>query len=200
MQDDLEFIFHGFTDPVSLDTILPHRFRPEDLHEASERPQPRCAPLQGPFEFVLPSSSSDDTGLVNTAANGSTLQFVPEAVDKLQGLDAIWLRAAETARAAADRSHTFYTWSRAGVALVLRSGKIVRGFAIESAAYNPTLSPLHVALITLHSIGGSWSDIVGAVLVEIAGAPVRYEVLVHDMLGSIAPKAKVYILLAAERS
>lgn len=177
---------------MSLDTILPHRFRPEDLQEASHLAP--CAPLQGPFAFRLPSADSvaQESSLADHSSG--TASLTAHAAERLAELDAPWRRAAAAAFEAARASYAPYTRSHAGLCLLLRDGALVRGFAIESAAYNPTLSPLHVALIALHSGGGSWQSIASAVLVERPSAPVSYESLARDLLRCIAPKATLLTL------
>lgn len=74
------------------------------------------------------------------------------------------------------------------------------GRSVESAAYNPTMSPLHAALVAAVgsdgvSAEGGWSDIVAAVLVEVPGAPVQYADTVALILGVIAPRVGIALFL-----
>jgi cytidine deaminase len=71
------------------------------------------------------------------------------------------------ALAAANRSYAPYSQSYAGIALKLISGKVITGTYLESAAYNPSISPVQSAIINLNVNGFSISDIQSAVLVEM---------------------------------
>ena len=73
------------------------------------------------------------------------------------------------ALAAANSSYAPYTFDYAGVALKTRDGSIFTGSVAENAAYNPSMSPLEAAVVSLVISGGkSYDDIVDAVLVEAA--------------------------------
>jgi cytidine deaminase len=75
------------------------------------------------------------------------------------------------ALAAANSSYAPYTFDYAGVALKTRDGSIFTGSVAENAAYNPSMSPLEAAVVSLVISGGkSYDDIVDAVLVEAAGS------------------------------
>jgi cytidine deaminase len=73
---------------------------------------------------------------------------------------------AEAALDAANRSYAPYSKAYAGVALRTQDGTIVTGSYAENAAFNPSMSPLEVALSMLNLRGGSWSDITEAALVQ----------------------------------
>lgn len=73
---------------------------------------------------------------------------------------------ARIATAAANRSHAPYSHAYAGVALRAAGGTIVGGAYAENAAFNPSMSPLEVALSMLNLRGLGWSDIAEAVLVQ----------------------------------
>lgn len=76
---------------------------------------------------------------------------------------------------AANGSHAPYTNSPSGVALLTKKGKIFSGSYMESVAYNPSLPPLQAALVAFVARdGGSYEDIVRAILVEKEGAPVQF--------------------------
>jgi len=56
------------------------------------------------------------------------------------------------------------------MALKTRDGGIFTGSVAEDAAFNPSMSPLEAAVVSLVISGGkSYSDIVDAVLVEMEG-------------------------------
>lgn len=75
----------------------------------------------------------------------------------------------EAALAAANSSYAPYTSSYAGVALKTRDGGIFTGSVAENAAFNPSMSPLEAAVVSLVIQGGkSYADIADAVLVEAA--------------------------------
>lgn len=67
---------------------------------------------------------------------------------------------------AANRSYAPYSKAYAGVALRTTDGTIVSGSYAENAAFNPSLSPLEVALSMLNLRGYAWSDIAEAALVQ----------------------------------
>jgi len=72
---------------------------------------------------------------------------------------------------AANASYAPYSASYAGVALKTTDGSIYTGGVAENAAFNPSMSPLEAAIVTLTINGGKkYSDIVDAVLVQAAGS------------------------------
>ncbi|WP_116473057.1 cytidine deaminase [Zobellella maritima] len=76
------------------------------------------------------------------------------------------------ALAEANASHAPYSGNRAGVVLALDDGRLCRGRYLENAAFNPSLSPMQMALSQLMLGGGQGGQIVRAVLVE-QRAPIR---------------------------
>jgi cytidine deaminase len=74
---------------------------------------------------------------------------------------------AQAALAAARRSYAPYSKSYAGVALRTKDGAIASGAYAENAAFNPSMSPLEVALSQLNLAGHDWSGISEAVLVAV---------------------------------
>ncbi|HEY2392398.1 MAG TPA: cytidine deaminase [Candidatus Angelobacter sp.] len=75
----------------------------------------------------------------------------------------------KAALAAANASYAPYTFDYAGVALKTSDGGIFTGSVAENAAFNPSMSPLEAAVVSLIISGGkAYSDIVDAVLVEAA--------------------------------
>ena len=67
---------------------------------------------------------------------------------------------------AANLSYAPYSRAFAGVALRLDDGTIAIGAYAENAAFNPSMSPLQVALSSLNLAGGDFAKIEEAVLVE----------------------------------
>jgi cytidine deaminase len=78
---------------------------------------------------------------------------------------------AQSAIAAANKSHAPYSQSPSGVALECRDGRIFSGSYAENAAFNPTLPPLQGALNLLSLNGYDYPDIQRAILAEKADAP-----------------------------
>ena len=104
----------------------------------------------------------------------------------------------------ANVSYAPYSESPAGLVLVTKSGDVFPGRAVESAAYNPTMSPLHVALCAAVAMGnlgnkngGGWGEIEKCILVEIANAPVQYCDTVKLILKTIAPHGEVTVVSAS---
>jgi cytidine deaminase len=97
--------------------------------------------------------------LMSPQAHGMTVADAPE--------DPV----VKAALAAANASYAPYTSSYAGVALKTRHSGVFAGSVAENAAFNPSMSPLEAAVVSLVISGGkSYDDIVDAVLVETAGA------------------------------
>jgi cytidine deaminase len=83
----------------------------------------------------------------------------PLAIDDGDALTHAALRAAK-------RSYAPYSKAWAGVALRTHDGTIVSGAYAENAAFNPSISPLQVALSMLNLRGYAWRDIAEAALVQ----------------------------------
>jgi cytidine deaminase len=102
----------------------------------------------------------------------------------------------EAALRAASRSYSPYTRSYSGVALWLKDETIVLGSYVESAAYNPSLPPILAAIDRLRFNGHQYSDISGAVLVELERAKISQEGITHLLLGAIAPGTELRVVQA----
>lgn len=74
---------------------------------------------------------------------------------------------AREALAAARRSYAPYSKSYAGVAVRTSGGTIASGAYAENAAFNPSMSPLEVALSQLNLMGERFDAIAEAVLVAV---------------------------------
>ncbi len=91
------------------------------------------------------------------------------------------------ALAAANSSYAPYTFDYAGVALKTRDGAIFTGSVAENAAFNPSMSPLEAAVVSLVISGGkSYDDIVDAVLVEAAGSKASQAAATRAVLAAIS--------------
>jgi cytidine deaminase len=87
---------------------------------------------------------------------------------------------------AANASYAPYSASYAGVALKTSDGSIYTGGVAENAAFNPSMSPLEAAIVTL-TINGrkKYSDIIDAVLVQAAGSKACQIDATRDVLATI---------------
>lgn len=92
---------------------------------------------------------------------------------------------------AANISYAPYTKALSGVAIHSMTEAIYTGSYIESAAYNPSLSPLQSALAELIMAGDKFSNITSVVLVEMEKAPISQRSATQAVLDSIAPKARM---------
>jgi cytidine deaminase len=87
---------------------------------------------------------------------------------------------------AANTSYAPYSLSYAGVALKTSDGHIYTGSVAENAAFNPSMSPLEAAVVTL-TINGrkNYSDITDAVLVEAANSQASQISATREVLGTM---------------
>jgi cytidine deaminase len=87
---------------------------------------------------------------------------------------------------AANSSYAPYSFSYAGVALKTGDGQIYTGGVAENAAFNPSMSPLEAAVVTL-TINGrkKYSDITDAVLVEAANSQASQISATRDVLSTM---------------
>ena len=87
---------------------------------------------------------------------------------------------------AANTSYAPYSLSYAGVALKTSDGSIYTGSVAENAAFNPSMSPLEAAIVTLTINGGKkYSDITDAVLVEATASKASQIGATRDVLGTM---------------
>ena len=99
----------------------------------------------------------------------------------------------DVAVAAASMSYSPYTASHSGAAIVTREGVIGAGAYLESAAFNPSIPPLHAALIDLMSRQGqscpvaAGGEIYEAFLCESPEAPIRHADSSRALLSAVAP-------------
>lgn len=112
-------------------------------------------------------------GLMSPQSHGMTL---PSPADDV----------AQAALNAANASYAPYSVSYAGVALQTSDGGIYTGSIAENAAFNPSMSPLEAALVSLIISGGrKYIDIVDAVLVEAAAPKAGQAGVTRDVLSTI---------------
>ncbi len=119
-----------------------------------------------------PSDIGVTTALMSPQTHGMTL---PSPDDVTQA-----------ALNAADSSYAPYSLSYAGVALKTSDGSIYTGSVAENAAFNPSMSPLEAAVVTL-TINGrkKYNDITDAVLVEAAASQASQISATRNVLGTM---------------
>jgi cytidine deaminase len=118
-----------------------------------------------------PSDLGVTAGLMSPQSHGMTL--ASSANDDV----------AQAALDAANRSYAPYSSSFAGVALKTSDGAIFTGSVAENAAFNPSMSPLEVAVVNLVIRGGrNYGDIVDAVLVEAIDAKASQAGVTREVL------------------
>ena len=111
-----------------------------------------------------------------------------EPLLSLQDPDTLVQAAVDAAR----QSYVPYTFGRAGCALETVSGGVFVGRYAESAAYNPSVSPLEsaVAFMVMNSPAGASREITRAVLVE-SPSKASQRGATEAVLGSVAPGVRL---------
>lgn len=182
--------------------FLPHRFGPNDVI-AGEFPlvlEPHYneLSLHPPVSDCRPSDHK--LGFPKVCALGG--HMVENHCEKVRsctchtGISIANLRVA--ALEAANDSHAPYTSCPSGIALLTQNGKIYSGSYMESVAYNPSLPPLQAALVAFVARdGGSYEDIVQAILVEKEGAAVQFAETVQVLLQKISPNCRFEVHYAS---
>ena len=150
----------------------------------------------GPLDLTL-----DDSLPLLLEERHNGLRFAPGSIPEGSGATDLDRASAVLALAEANAAYAPYSDSPAGLALVDSDGVVHSGRSVESAAYNPTMSPLHTALVAAvgsagmgDANGGEWRQIESATLVEIHGAPVQYAGTAALILETIAPRARLKVL------
>ncbi|WP_437308152.1 cytidine deaminase [Sorangium sp. So ce388] len=143
--------------PTPLTTLLPAAFGPSDLGVTA--------------------------ALMSPQAHGLVLaERATEA-----GCDASSDEVVDAALAAANASYAPYSFAYAGVALKTKDGAVYTGSYAENAAYNPSMSPLEAALVSLVIRGhASYGELVDAVLVQASGAKASQLDVTRAVLRSIS--------------
>jgi len=120
-----------------------------------------------------PADLGVTAGLMSPQSHGMTAPSAPD--------DPV----VQAALKAANASYAPYTFGYAGVALKTKDGGIFSGSVAENAAFNPSMSPLEAAVVSLVISGGkSYADITDAVLVE-AASKASQATATRAVLGSI---------------
>lgn len=142
----------------TLAELLPHSFGPLDLtHDASLplmlEPRTNAVTLAAGAEEDLAGGRCAYPLRVKGAggrgkSEGNVNEEEPSTKAKAAGLSV--MRLGEMLNAAlteANLAYAPYSSSPAGLALTTSSARVFSGRSVESAAYNPTMSPLHAALV-----------------------------------------------------
>lgn len=138
-----------------------------------------------PLSTLLPKSfGPKDLGL---SGNLLTAPSRSHAADERMSL-------IDHATRAASNSYAPYSDSKSGIAILTLSGKVYTGSYLENAAFNPSLSPLQAALITLVADMGKYEEIKEVILVEQSSAKITQEMTSREILGSIAPDTQFTVL------
>lgn len=101
-----------------------------------------------------------------------------------------------SAREAAESSYAPYSNSPSGVSLRTRDGRLYTGCYIENAAFNPSLSPLHAAFVSVVLSGNKLSELAEVVLVELSSATITQEDIVQIAITAVAQSASLKIARA----
>ena len=113
-----------------------------------------------PLSALLPSSFGPaDLGITAALMAKSDQKLIIDEQDDV----------ARAALRAANMSYAPYSKSYAGVAVRTTDGQIFFGPYAENAAFNPSMSPLQVALSAMNMAGVDFDAIAEAVLVQTAG-------------------------------
>ncbi|GIL75256.1 hypothetical protein Vretimale_7918 [Volvox reticuliferus] len=170
--DALEYIFGRDAKPKFLADLLPERFGPSDLQDE-------------PFPLLL-----------EPQRNPVAWHLDAEAMVAIREDEQEFQRAAAEALAEARQCYAPYTRCHSGAALITTSGQVFSGGYIESAAYNPSLSPFHGAVVDAVTHFGlpTYDQIREVVLAERPGAPVQHADNIRLLLDRIAPAAKLTVL------
>ena len=92
------------------------------------------------------------------------------------------------------RAHTPYSEAPSAAALRLADGRLVAAAAVESVAFNPSISAAQAALVELAAARAEASDITEAWLGRQPGAAIDPEAGFRALLGTTAPAARLRVV------
>jgi cytidine deaminase len=128
-----------------------------------------------------PNDLGIKTGLISSAGHLRNLSLKTFSDDPLV-LEAL---------SATERSYAPYTHNFAGCTIQINNEKFYAGCYVENAAFNPSLSPLHTAIIRLYMDGlASDGNITRAILVE-KPTTISQRAVSELLLGSLAPDVRL---------
>lgn len=165
------------------------------INEIADGGQIRILTLDGPetsLQSLLPASFGpkdlDQKEAMFTSASTPLRLAKPAA-------DAVAQRALE----AAERSYAPYSKSPSGCAVEMTSGLVVSGSYLENAAFNPSLSPLQSALVSMVMHQEEPSAIKRVVLLEKSGAGITHQAESRMVLSALSPHATLDVVTAVAR-
>jgi len=169
---------HSSYTAYSLDQLLPAKFGPMDLIEDG-----------APFPLLLEAQNNK----VKLSHAAKLDLAAAQQAAASQGMVDAMSQAGQVAEQWAQKSYSPYTHSPSGAAIVTKTGKVYGGCFVESAAFNPSLTPFHVAWIaavTDHVAG--LEEISQVVLAELPDAPVQHAEHIEALLKRLSPAAMVF--------
>src|SRR5271156_1912906 len=101
---------------------------------------------------------------------------------------------------AARKSYARYSGAPSGIGIATKAGRIYKGSYIEIAAFNPSLSPLQIALVGLIVAGEDYSAISRVVLTEVNGAKISQKGVTEALLAVVAPGVRLEISRADRKA
>jgi cytidine deaminase len=157
----------------------------EELSPSGELPVMITGKEPVALKALLPSAFSPrDLGMTTGALPPS------RAAIALNGSHAAENKSLAKALEAACRAYAPYSKARSGVAVMTADGTVYSGSYIENVAFNPSLPPLQVALISMLRARKNYSDIKEVTLVELDDAVISQKAAMEAILSSIAPNAR----------
>lgn len=92
------------------------------------------------------------------------------------------------------RAHTPYSEAPSAVALRLADGRVVAAAAVESVAFNPSISAAQAAMVELAAARASGADVREGWLARLVGGPIDPEAGFRALLGAAASEARLHVL------
>lgn len=100
----------------------------------------------------------------------------------------------KASRVLVETAYAPYSKSPAGICVRTSCGSEFTGWSLESAAYNPSMSPFQCVTARLVACGKLLEDITLVVLIELSNAAVKYESTVLLALAQVAPNARLIVV------
>ncbi len=94
----------------------------------------------------------------------------------------------------AGRAHTPYSEAPSAAVLRLANGRLVGAAAVESVAFNPSISAAQAAMVELAAARAETGDITEAWLGRQPGAAIDPEAGFRALLGAVAPNARLRVI------
>lgn len=153
------------------------------------------APLK--LSSLLPMAfGPKDLGRKQGAFPIQKVNLISTAPPTTPSTDPLSLAALDAART----SYAPYSTSPSGVAIATRSGRIYKGSYIENVAFNPSLSPLQVALVQLLVAGDEYAGISRVALAELAHGKISQRSVAEAVLSTVAPSVRLEFVTAEIKS